>query len=318
MQDDVNVFKPNLKDLSLDDWKRAMSKLGRQYGLYESLGDKHSALFIDEGETLLVTFETVENIRETYETGEPIGFELVRATGWSHLCLMTEADTWFRDADMYDFFDRLGDDGFFDNFDKVVFYGAGMCGYAASAFSVAAPGCTVVALQPQATLDPQITGWDDRFAKHRRLSFDDRYGYAPDMIDAAGEAFILFDPTHRDEFAQAALFTKDHVTLVRCPHVGQAMEEDLIDMQVLYRILAQAGSGKLSAQSIHKLMRARRSHLPTLRRQLAWMDVQDRPFQTAKLCRAILQDVKMPMARKRLQRLMDNGIELPDPLRGPT
>jgi hypothetical protein len=50
--------------------------------------------------------------------------------------------------------------GFFDDFDQVVFYGAGQCGYAAAAFSVATPGATVVAIQPQATLDPRVTEWD--------------------------------------------------------------------------------------------------------------------------------------------------------------
>jgi hypothetical protein len=42
------------------------------------------------------------------------------------------------------------DDGFFDEFEQVIFYGSGSSGYAAAAFSVAAPGATVIAVQPQA------------------------------------------------------------------------------------------------------------------------------------------------------------------------
>ena len=78
--------------------------------------------------------------------------------------------------------------GFFDDFDHVVFYGAGPCKYAAAAFSVAAPAATVDAIQPQTTLDPRITDWDDRYMKMRRTDFTSRYGYAPDMLDAAEQA----------------------------------------------------------------------------------------------------------------------------------
>lgn len=317
MQDDANLFRPPLSDLSLKDWTQAMRKLGRQYGMYEELGQQHAALFVDDGPTLLVTFEAVEHIRNTYESGEPVGFELVREAGWSHLCLLTSADTWFRDAAVYEFFDKLSDDGFFDAYDRVIFYGADMCGYAAAAFSVASPGATVICLQPQATLNPRITGWDKRFAPHRRLSFEDRYGYAPDMIDAAEDVFVLYDPSVRDEFAQAALFHKAHTTMVPLRHMSGDLEADLIEMQVLYRMLAQAGTGKLNRQSLHKLMRLRRKHVPFLRRAVLAVEAQEKPMRLAKLCRAIGQHYRMPIARRRLSALMDKGIALPDPLRPP-
>lgn len=86
---------------------------------------------------MLVTFEAVEHIRNTYDSGEPVGFELVREAGWSHLFLLTAADIWFRDAAVYEFFDKLSDDSFFDAYHRVVFYGANLFGYAAAAFSVA-------------------------------------------------------------------------------------------------------------------------------------------------------------------------------------
>ena len=108
--------------------------------------------------------------------------------------MVAEGQSWFRDPAVFAYFDRLVDDGFFDEFERVIFYGAGPCGYAAAAYSVAAPGATVVAVQPQATLDPRMTEWDDRFVEMRRTSFTDRYGYAPDMLDAADQAFVLYDP----------------------------------------------------------------------------------------------------------------------------
>ena len=106
-------------------------------------------------------------------------------------------------------------DKFFDDFDQVVFYGAGPRGYAAAAFSVAAPGATIVALQPQATLDPRVTEWDDRHLKIRRTHFTSLYGYAPDMLDAAKQAYVIYDPYERLDAAHAAMFTRSNVKTPR-------------------------------------------------------------------------------------------------------
>ena len=50
---------------------------------------------------------------------------------------MAHGSTWYRDETVHDFFDRLRDQGFFRQFDRVVFYGTSMGGYAACAFSLA-------------------------------------------------------------------------------------------------------------------------------------------------------------------------------------
>lgn len=82
------------------------------------------------------------------------------------------------------------------------------------------------------------------------------------MIDAAEDLFALYDPSVRDEFAQASLFYKSHMTMLPLHHLSNDLEADLIEMQVLYRMLARAGTGKPNRQSMHKLMRLRRRHVP--------------------------------------------------------
>ena len=80
-------------------------------------------------------------------------------------------------------------------------------------------------------------------------------------------------------------------------------------------MLAQAGTGKLNRQSLHKLMRLRRRHVPFLRRAVLAVEAQEKPIRLAKRCRAIGQHYRMLIARRRLSALMDKGIALPDPLR---
>ena len=62
---------------------------------------------------LLVTFETVATLRATSPNSHPFGWELFKENGWSHLSIISDGDTWFRDPKVYAYFDRLVDDGFF-------------------------------------------------------------------------------------------------------------------------------------------------------------------------------------------------------------
>jgi hypothetical protein len=168
------------------------------------------------------------------------------------------AESWFRDEDVFNFFDRLTDDAFFDDFENIVFYGAGGGGYAAAAFSVAAPGATVIALRPQATLETTSTGWDTRYRKHRRLDFTGRYGYAPDMIDGARDVFIAYDPFRRLDAGHAALFRKPHVTLIPCPLMGSDLDQTFDRLGISDVMLKLAMSGALDAKRFTQLLRARR------------------------------------------------------------
>ncbi len=125
------------RSLSEKEWRARIERLGRKEGFFTRLGDRHSALFADRETTLIVTFETVEAIRRRQPDEVPLGFSVCETRDWSHLCLIADGDTWYRDQSVYDFFDSLVDDAFFDGYEQVIFFGAGMAGYAAAAFSVA-------------------------------------------------------------------------------------------------------------------------------------------------------------------------------------
>lgn len=309
MQDSAYTLETDLSGLKPAEWKTRLAALSEELGLFQPLGMRHCASFIDEGNTLLVTFETIQGIQNLSDLAQPLGFDLVRNLGWSHLCLISDGDTWFRDDQVYAFFDQLVDDGFFEEFDKVVFYGAGPCGYAACAYSVAAPGATVVAIQPQATLDPRMTEWDERFVEMRRTSFTDRYGYAPDMLDAADHAFILYDPYERLDAMHAALFARSNVTRRRLPNFGDAVQTRLIEMEILYQVISMVGSDKLSNEALTRLLRARRNNPAYLRNVMALLDKTDLPYLMTLLCRNVAARLRAPRFRQRLQNLRQRAAD---------
>ena len=225
---DGNFPVQDLTGLDKSGWTDRIMDEAQARGAADRLGRRHFAAFVKAGPVLLVSFETVQGMRSLTESARPLGWLMSQKMGWSSLLLASDGDTWFRDKDVYAYFDQLVDDGFFDEFDRVIFYGAGPCGYAAAAYSVASPGSTVVVVQPQATLDARLAEWDPRFPEMRRTSFRDRFGYAPDMLDAAQQAFVLYDPREEYDAMHAALFARSNVTRLRLPFMGAALQLSLI------------------------------------------------------------------------------------------
>ncbi|MDU8913337.1 phosphoadenosine phosphosulfate reductase [Aestuariicoccus sp. MJ-SS9] len=303
MQDNSDLSALDLTDVPWDSWMARVSEVGAERGFAEDLGPKHQAIFVEDGDTLLVTFETFPGIQTLSDTGTPLGWDMVQAKGWSHLALISTADTWFRDNRVYGFFDQLIDDGFFDEFDNVVFYGAGPCGYAAAAFSVAAPGARVLVLQPQATLDPRTAEWDRRFLPMRRTDFTERYGYAPDMLDASDRAYVLYDPREQLDAMHSALFERRNVTRFRLPFMGDALQGDLIELDLIVPLLTAAADGSLDTAGFARMLRARRGHAPYLRKLLARLEAEGRPLLAEWLCRNVVGRMNAPRFRRKLEQL---------------
>ncbi|MEO0745165.1 MAG: phosphoadenosine phosphosulfate reductase [Pseudomonadota bacterium] len=300
MQDDVQDFDPDLADLPKRGWLGKVAAISEAEGFFRPLGKRHFAAHVERGDTLIVTFETIQGIRALSESAEPLGWSMVRDNGWSSLCVVSEGDTWFRDRNVFGLFDNLIDDGFFDGFGTILFYGAGPCGYAAAAYSVAAPGARVFAIQPQATLDPRVTEWDDRFVEMRRTDFTARYGYAPDMLDACAHAFVLYDPAETLDAMHAALFTRTGVTKLRMRHMGDAIQSDLMQMDALLPLLEQAANGSLTEAAFATAYRDRRTHRPYLRRLMAALDARGRDELVEMLARNVTERMKAPRFQRRL------------------
>lgn len=296
-------FGPSLKDYSRSDWIAEVRELVEDDGSFSRLGKRHMAVFTEHGRTLLVSFETLQGIQALSPKAHPMGWRMAETHNWSSLTLVSDGDTWFRNAAVYAYFDHMVDDGFFDEFDRVLFYGAGSCGYAAAAFSVAAPGARVLAIQPQATLSNDFAEWDQRFPEMRRTSFSDRYGFAPHMLEAATRAHIVYDPRQMEDAMHAALFTGPNIVKTRLRHWGATLQTDLLEMQILYDLLEYANNDMLDRRRFAELARMRRNHLPYLKRLLARLDAEDREDLVRLLCHNVSARMRAPAFAARLAEL---------------
>lgn len=306
MEDRQLSFTTDLVHLDADAWLGEIDEVCDELGFFEQLGETHFAGFLEAGNNLLVTFENAEMVRAHNTDAEPRGFGYARHDGWSHLALLSSEESWFRDDAVYDFFDRMIDDGFFDDFEKIVFYGANAGGYAAAAFSVAAPGATVIALRPQATLDARVAGWDPRYKAHRRQDFTNRYAYAPEMIDAAHNAFIAFDPIERLDAGHAALFHKPHVTLLPCPLMGDELDRAFDRMGIHDIMLKLAMEGVLDGKRFSQLLRARRYDQTYMRTLVNWLMMNEHKRLAVIMCTYMLQRGQDEFFASTLQALSDS------------
>lgn len=305
MTDETPTLETSLLDLPRREWLRLVEEIVDEDGYLESLGRRHHAIFVEKGNTLLVTFETLQGMHALSDMGQPLGWEMLRDHGWSHLCLASNGDTWFRDKAVYGYFDRLIDDGFFDEFDNVVFYGAGPCAYAAAAFSVSAPGARVLAIQPQATLDPRLTEWDDRFTDMRIQDFTTRYGYAPEMLDAAEKGYVIYDPREKLDAMHAALFTRPNVDKFRMRFMGDALQTDLLEMGTWAPLLQAVATDQLTPRFFAELYRARRDYRPYLRNLLDSFEVEGRTGLAEALCSNVASRMRAPRFAITLRRIQN-------------
>ncbi len=283
-----------------DTWLTLIDPIGEEAGYFQTVGPRHWAFFVDDSPTLLVSFETIASARA--RPGQmPLAHGIAAAHGWSHLCLIAEDQTWFRDPAVYAYFDRLVDDAFFEDFDRVLFYGAGPAGYAACAYAVTAPGAQVLALNPVATLNPAQAGWDDRYTADRRRDFTSRYGFAPDMVDGADHVTLIHDPKVRLDAMHAALFHAPYTTTIAARFAGTDVEATLTRLGILPDLIAQAAQGQLTRSSFATLWRRRRAdqtYLKALQLSLA-----GKPNRELILCGNAAARLKSTRFRKRLTEL---------------
>ena len=260
-------FTPNPPAPETDaGWAEIARGLAGPQGFYTDNGS-HSFLYIPRGKTLVVSFDNLDIAMNKRDDRRPWGFSFIEKQGWSMLGVMAGGWTWYRDDWVGAEFDRLAAEGFFAQFERVVFYGASMGGYAACAFSGACPGADVVAISPQSTLDKRVVPWETRYKVVWDKDFSGKYGDAATACAAARRVSILYDPYEALDAGHANRFTGANVMKLRTPMLGHRLGSSLNQMGILTPIILGALDGSLTEAEFYRRLRARRD-FPRYQREL--------------------------------------------------
>jgi len=241
-------------------WAQIAEGLAGDNGWFRMGANGHSFLYTPRSkETLVVTFDNLDIAMNKRTDRRPWGYSFIKEQGWSMLGVLAGGWTWYREQWVFDQFDQLKEAGFFTQFKRVVFYGASMGGYAACAFSPAAPGCDVVAISPQSTLDKSVVDWETRYKVVWDRDFSGKYGDAAAVSSSARQVSILYDPYEPLDAQHAARFTNENVRQLRAPLLGHRLGSSLNQMGILSPIILGALDGSLTTQEYYQLLRARKA-----------------------------------------------------------
>lgn len=242
-------------------WLKDMRETPGLRGFYRSLPD-HALAFVDRGaDRLVVGFDNLSSVRDRAPVRrDGWAYALAAEHGWSHLGVLAFTPTWFRDPELHQTLRELAAGGFFARFAGVTMVGTSMGAFAACAFAPLAPGCTVVALSPQATLDPARVPWEERWQGAQREDWSGDFNDAPGGAAAAGRAFLVSDPLLAEDRRHIAMFgDRPNLTRLLTPLSGHKSALMLHGGGVLWPVLAQAVRGELTPASFAALRRQGRS-----------------------------------------------------------
>jgi len=221
--------------------------------------ENHAASFVDRGKhQLVVSFDNLSDAGNPYPDVAPWADKFVRENGWSHLGIYARGPSWYRDADLIAHLEKLRDDGFFAQFERVTLTGTSMGGYAALAFAGLAPGATVLALSPQTTLDTSIVPWETRFRKGMRQDWTLPYSDAAHTLDTVGRAYVLYDPFMKPDMAHVMRLPQENLVHLRGFGFGHKSAVLLRRIDYLKPVMHGAVTGTLDISAFYKAARARR------------------------------------------------------------
>lgn len=258
---------------------------------------------------LLVTFDNLSNVGDTSTARAPWAYKFAQDLNLSHLGVMAHVKAWYRDGALIDEMQRLADDGFFARYERVVFAGTSMGGFAALAFAKLAPGSHVIAFSPQTTLDTDLVPWESRFWSGRRQDWSLPLSDGAQTIEDCAQVNVIYDPYNELDRKHAERVQGPNVRHLKCFYANHKTPVYLRRMGTLKDIMELGVMGELSEARFYSLLRARRS-LPWYRGNLeGYFRAKDRPEMADRVARAFFdakaqvdsEPDQIPFAARRLK-----------------
>ncbi|RYH00976.1 glycosyltransferase family 2 protein [Salipiger sp. IMCC34102] len=238
-------------------WLADLRRTEFRRGWYAS-EEKFAAQFtLRSRDTLIVSFDNLSTTRDPSLARETWGYPFYAKQAYSHMGVMAFDRNWYRDEALFDFMESKR--GLFDRFETVVMTGTSMGAYAATAFADLAPGCTVLAYSPQATLDTRRVPWEERFGSGRKQDWSGRYAFAPDHCRKARAVYLIYDPYFEPDRRHAEFYQGDNILHLKSWYASHKSALFLRRAEVLKDITLEAIAGTLTAERYYELYRARRN-----------------------------------------------------------
>lgn len=243
---------------------------------FQKILPRHIIKFKNQSDTLVVSFDFAFAEKRCDVNRQPWGYKYLSEQGYSILGVMVKTTDWYRDAHLHDYLLSLKKNSFFDRFAKTVFLGGSMGGYAAAAFSSLVPGSTVLAINPQSTLNSTLVPWEKRFAVGQSCNWRGGFSDAALESQCAKEVYLVYDPYFEPDRLHAQRFKSENVTRLHCPFYRHHLPAHLNRLGILKPLINSACLGTLTQNYFNRLMRQRKQDPLFLKRLYEWCRQQQK------------------------------------------
>jgi len=247
-----------LPDITQPLWFSELSPGGTGEGFFEK-GPRHSLMFVRRVRPILfVSFDNLANVNDNGSERGPWAYKFAREMLVSHLGVMAHGKMWYRDAELIARMQKLAADGFFAQFERVVFSGSSMGAFAALVFSSLAPGAHVLAFNPQSTLDPELVPWENRYWIGIRQDWSLPLSDAKDALAQAARVSVFYDPYFEPDRRHFERIEGRNVTAYKCWFSSHKSAVFLRKIDALKPIMTAGLLGELTQDQFYTLYRRRR------------------------------------------------------------
>jgi len=247
-----------LPDIAQPLWFSELAPGGNGEGFFEKTA-RHSLMFVRRARPVLfVSFDNLSNVNDNGPERGPWAYKFARDLSVSHLGVMAHGKMWYRDADLIARMQRLADDGFFAQFERVVFSGSSMGAFAALVFSSLSPGAHVLAFNPQSTLDADLVPWEERYWIGRRQDWTLPLSDAKDTLSQAARVHVFYDPYFEPDRRHFERIDGPNVTGYKCWFSNHKSAVFLRKIDALKPIMTAGLLDELAPDQFYRLYRKRR------------------------------------------------------------
>jgi len=232
--------------------------------------------FTPAGEDLVLTFDADAAVADPHRL--PWLYRPFRDQGLAVLGIKTRRADWYRGEALHDFFQSPDFRRLLGAYDRVLFTGSAMGGFAALTFST--PGSLVLAHSPQTSLDPELTPWDTRFPEGRRLDWSGRFARAEEGARQAARVFVTYDPFDAADARHVDRLDPANLVRLKAPLLGHPLPGFLRRIGLLAELVPLALAGELTPAWWSVAIRRRRE---LARYHLLMAEHVDTPERVARL-----------------------------------
>lgn len=228
-------------------------------GFLEKL-DRHAVTFHHRSAArLVVSFDNIGVVNDLSFAREPWGWKFFRDQNWSHMGLFARTKAWFRDEEIIAYMEEKAKSGFFNRFSQVVLTGSSMGGFGAMTFASLVPNATVVAFNPQSTLDERLVPWENRYRFGRVQNWDLPYSDSAAELAAIERLYLFYDPFFEPDRRHALRLAGPRTVLLKTWFSNHYAAPLLNKLNLLKPVITSAMDGTLREADYYRMFRARRT-----------------------------------------------------------